>query len=136
MDLFQHAFQEREKVETKPFPLKAVMEAADPLAEDFEVWKLKPGANHVLKDLFKMAAGYASRYQRTGQRVSARLLWERERDQIKAVRMRLKLRGVALGDWRGYEINNNLVPLITRHIIDRRPDWKGLFEMRARKGEL
>ena len=115
--------------------LLAVMSAQDQIAEDFEIWKLKPGANHVLSDLFAMAAPYAKRYRKTGQRVSIKLLWELERDRIKSVKKRLKRRGMDLREWRSYTLNNIFTALIARHIMDRRGDWDGMFELRKRGSE-
>lgn len=103
---------------------------SDPSAQ-FVLWQQQTGARHVLTDLYRMAAPYARRYHRTGQRVSVRLLWERERDRIKEVRARLIRRGCDLAKWGGYRLNNNLTAQIARHIVYRRPEWNGMFELRG-----
>ena len=103
------------------------------IADDFAIWKLEPGSRHVLRDMHAMAAGYAKRFHRTGQRVSVRLLWERERDKIKAVRLRLRSRGTDIEKWNGYRLNNDFHALIARHILNRHPEWDGLFELRERR---
>jgi hypothetical protein len=108
---------------------------ADAIALEFAQWKLQPGSRHVLRDMHAMAAGYAKRYLKTGQRVSVRLLWERERDKIKAVRLRLRARGMDLEKWNGYRLNNDFHSRIARHILDHHPAWDGLFELRERRSE-
>lgn len=90
------------------------------------------GGNHVLKDMYRKAAPYASRFLRTGRRVSVRLLWEIERDQITEVRRRLKAKNVDLKKWNTYALNNNFHALVAKHIISHRPDWAGMFEIRDR----
>jgi len=129
-DLFsRQARLEMEADERKPEP-----HDVDPdIRRQFEEWKQTPGANHVLKDLHAKAYPYAKRYIKTGQRVSVRLLWELERDRIKYVRARLKRRGIDLGKWKGYRLNNNLHSMVARHITERHPEWQGMFEMRERK---
>lgn len=98
--------------------------------QEFDRWVHSPGGRHVASDLFRIAARYAARYQRTRRQVSMKLLWELERDQIAEVRRRLKERGIPLAPWKGYALNNNFHSHMARMIEDRRPDWKGLFERR------
>lgn len=101
-----------------------------PFAQEFAEWKQTPGAGHVLRDLYRLAARYAARYAARRQRVSMKLLYELERDRIHGVRSRLRARGVKLGKWKGYALNNNLHAHIARHIVSRRPEWAGMFEER------
>ena len=100
------------------------------MAQEFNTWIHTPGGRHVASDLFRIAARYAARYQRTRRQVSMKLLWELERDQIAEVRRRLKDRGIPLAPWKGYALNNNFHAHMARMIEDRRPEWAGLFERR------
>ena len=80
--------------------------------------------------MYALAARYAPEAIRTGIPVSAKLLCELVRHEIKHGRFRMKQRGISLSKWRGYTINNSLTASIARHIVARRPEWDGLFEFR------
>ena len=99
-------------------------------AQRFAAWKETPSGRHVLNEFYRQAAGYCNRWVKTGQRVSARLIAELVRDKIKCVRARAKQRGIKLQKWGGYAINDWNTPSIARHIMDRRPEWRGCFETR------
>lgn len=99
-------------------------------AEQFDAWVHSPGGRHVAREVYRVCARYARRYARTGQRCSIKLVWELVRYRIREVRARAQSRGVDLAGWGGYALNNSLTAHMARHIIDRRPDWAGLFELR------
>ena len=111
----------------------AADERRDQIARDFEEWKQSLGARHVLRDMHAKAAGFFRDYQRFGIRVSMKYLWEIERHHLGKVRARLKRMGGDLEKWHGYRLNNNFTALIARHILDRHPEWDGLFEIRERR---
>jgi hypothetical protein len=105
----------------------------DPTIEQrFDSWKERPGARHVLRDIYRMAAGYVPGWRRDGIPVSIKLLWELERHRIKRVRTRAQRLGVRLGRDHGYTLNNDFTAMVARHIEQHRPDWRGLFEKRER----
>ena len=98
--------------------------------QDFHEWIHTPGGRHVAADLYRAAARYARRWRIFGRRVSMKLLWELERDQIAEVRRRLKRKGINLQAWKGYALNNNVHSYMARHIADHRPEWADMFETR------
>jgi len=100
------------------------------LAQRFDEWVHTPGARHVAKDLYKKAYRYAKRFLRTGKRVSFTLIWEMERDRIAHVRRWLRQRGKSLENSYGYALNNSYRAYMARHIVDHRPEWAGMFELR------
>lgn len=60
----------------------------DSLADRAERWMHSPGGRHVMRDLYALAAQYASVWKRTGIPVSIKLLFEIERHRIKCVTAR------------------------------------------------
>ena len=96
----------------------------------FEEWKSTPGGGHVMADLYRIASRYGTRWHNLRRRVSMRLLWELERDNIAEVRRRARRKGIELRKWKGYALNNDLAPYAAIHLETRRPDWKGMFEHR------
>ena len=104
--------------------------------EAFAEWKEKPGAKHVLRDLYALAAGYVRDWKRFKIPVSVKLLCEIERQRIKTRRARYRrwYKG-PLPTSMGYTLNNTLTASIARHIIAHKPEWEGLFETRETKGE-
>ena len=56
--------------------------------QKFERWKETPGARHVLRKAYAIAAHYAARHRRTHRRVSMKLIWELLRDHVSYVRVR------------------------------------------------
>ena len=98
----------------------------------FDQWKVSKGGNHVLRDLYAIAAGYAQEWQRSGVPVSMKLLWELERHQIKRVKARAQKMGRRIGKDQGYTLNNTFTALVARHIEGHRKDWAGMFEKRER----
>lgn len=106
---------------------------SDRIAVDFAEWKQQFGSRHVLRDLHAMAAGFYRDYQRYGLRVSMKYLYEIERHRVRTVRKRLQHMGGDLHKWNGYRLNNDFTALIARHIIDKHPEWDGMFEFRERR---
>jgi len=107
--------------------------------EQFQDWLTKPGARHVLRDIYAIAAPYAREWKRTGVSVSVKLLVELERHRIRHVRARAQRRFRHLPQFDGYTLNNSFTESIARHIAAHRPDWAGMFDHReataTRKGK-
>jgi len=91
------------------------------------------GGRHVMRDLYALAAKFVPRWRRTGIPLSVALLWETERQRIKEVSARCQQRGIRLSKDNGYTLNNDRRAYVARHIMDRRRDWDGLFEIREVK---
>ena len=100
--------------------------------QQFAEWKELPGAKQVLREVYRRTAPYAARYLRTGRKVSIRLIWELCRDQIGVVHDRCKAKGIKLEKWQGYRLNDHFHALVSQHIEQHRPEWKGLFLHRER----
>jgi hypothetical protein len=97
-----------------------------PYAQQFEEWKDSAGGAWILERCYKRAAYFARVYKETGQKVSVRLLWELVRYfDLKKVRA---LHDVKKVD--GYAMNDHFHAHAARHIYARRPDWRGMFELR------
>ena len=96
----------------------------------FEEWVHSAGGRHVAREAYRQAARFARRWQRSGQHVSIKLIWELVRLRIREVRARARRRGVDLGDWEGYALNNIFSAYMARHMVARRPEWAGMFELR------
>ena len=103
---------------------------SDSLADRAERWMHSPGGRHVMRDLYALAARYARDWRRTGIPVSVKMLFEIERHRIKCVTVRALRRGYEIADEYGYTLNNSYTAYIARHMMARRPDWDGLFEVR------
>jgi len=101
--------------------------------QKFEAWKETPGGRHVLRDIYRLAAGYAGEWRRTRIPVSMKLLWEMERHRIKRVSVRAQRLGLKIAQADGYTLNNSFTALLVRHIYAHRPEWQGLFETRERR---
>jgi hypothetical protein len=98
-----------------------------PHAQEFEKWKATRGGGWILQWLYIFAAPYAQRFLESGRRVSIRLIWERVRDEklnwIRARHPDCKPVG-------GYAMNDHFHAHAARHILNRRPEWAGMFETR------
>lgn len=98
----------------------------------FAAWLERPGAGHIMRDLYALAAGYARDWRRTGIPVSVKLLVEIERHRIKTRRARFRrfFHGPVPRE-AGYTLDNRHTAYIARHIVAHRPEWDGMFEMRT-----
>jgi len=105
-------------------------------AEQFEYWKTLPGSRQILRAVYRHTARYGRRYIRTGRQVSVRLIWHLVRDEVNGVRKRCEQRGLDMRKWKGYSLNNSLTSSVSRHIMDRRPEWEGIFEVRKLKNDI
>lgn len=103
---------------------------APPLARQFDRWAHSPGGRQVLQIAYATAAPYARRFQRTGRRVSVRLVWEQMRDHLPFIKQRMLAKGIMLEKVNGFALNNNFHGYLARHIMSHRPEWAGLFELR------
>ena len=101
--------------------------------EVFGRWKETTGGAQVLRRCYQEAAEFGERYRRTGQQVSMDYIFHRVRDRLAAIQLRLRRSGCTLPRVGGYRLNNNFTAYIARHIMDRRPDWDGMFELRKIK---
>lgn len=113
----------------------AAHDAESALSHLADEWMHSPGGRHIMRDLYALAAGYVPRWRRTGIPIAVSLLWEIERQRIKEVTARCQRRGITLKKDYGYTLNNDRRPYVSRHMMDRRPDWKGLFETRELRAE-
>lgn len=96
--------------------------------QKFERWKQTPGARHVLRKSYAIAAHYAARYRRTHRRVSMKFIWELLRDHVSQVQVRSKPE--VLQQFEGYTLNNIFTPYVARHILAHKPEWAGMFQLR------
>jgi len=99
----------------------------------FDDWADTPGGRQVLRIAYATTAKYAARYLRTGRRVSMKLIFEIMRDNIAFIKARTRAKGLVFHKVDGFALNNNLHAYIARHIINHKPTWVGLFEMREIK---
>ncbi len=99
-------------------------------AQQWEHWRQTPGGRHVLQIAYAITARYGNRFERTGRRVSIRLIWESLRDAIPFIRNRMTAKGIMLEKLDGFALNDHLHAYVARHIMDHKPEWKGLFETR------
>ena len=106
----------------------------DSLCDRAMRWMHTPGGRHVMRDLYALAAKYVPRWRRTGIPVSVAMLWEIERQRIKEVSARAVRMGYKIKDEHGYTLNNSYRAYVARHVMDRRKNWTGLFEIRELKG--
>ena len=111
-------------------------EGFDRIAEGFEEWRQTKSGKHILADLYRIAGGCFREWERHKVRCSSKYLFEVERRRIRIVRKRLKAQGADLEKWNGYALNNDHSSLVARHMIEHRPAWEGMFELRTRKGEV
>lgn len=115
----------------KPVPSSLQTDLFTPeVIQQFEAWKATPGGAQVLRIAYAITARYARRFQRSGRRVSMKLIWEELRDNIAFIRARMLSRKIMLDKVNGFALNNNFHSLTARHIVSHRPEWGGLFEFR------
>jgi len=100
------------------------------LAERADVWMHSPGGRHVMRDLYALSARYANDWKRTGIPVSIAMIFEIERHRIKCVTARAVRMGLKLKDEYGFTLNNSYRAYVARHIMARRVEWDGIFELR------
>lgn len=100
------------------------------IAQEFAAWKETPGGRYILMTAYRLAAGQARRFQEHKQRGSIRLVWETLRYRLKWIRACAARKGVCLEKWGGYQLNDHFHAHVARHIMDHRPEWAGLFELR------
>lgn len=110
--------------------LEGTLAVTDSLADRAERWMHSPGGRHVMRDLYALAAKYERDWRSTGIPVSVAMLFEIERHRIKIVTARALRLGYEIADEYGYTLNNSYRAYVARHMMDRRTDWKGMFEVR------
>lgn len=97
----------------------------------FTLWKERPGAKHVLRDAYRLTASYVPKWKRTGIPVSATLIFELLRHRLKHVHDRAVRKEVKSASLDGYALSNCIRPYLARHILEHKPEWKGIFETRV-----
>lgn len=107
----------------------------DPTLADLAwAWMHTPGGRHVMRDLYALADRYSRTWKRTGVPVSVKLVFEVERQRIKETSARAlricRARGIRWERPDGYTLNNSFTAYVARHMMSRRPEWAGLFEVR------
>ena len=100
-------------------------------AQQFAVWKEKPGAKYVLRDFYRLTASYVKDWQKTGIPVSATLVFELLRYRMQHVYSRAERMKVSDAKLDGYSLPNSIRPYVARHYMEHKPEHKGLFEIRA-----
>lgn len=85
----------------------------------------------LLEQLFRRAHPYALRYLAGGAKVSIKLIWELVRQDLKEHRVRKINQGCPVEKVDGYALNNNFHSHAARFLVDRRPQWMGMFEERG-----
>jgi hypothetical protein len=104
------------------------------LQQEFNDWKQTPGGAEILRIAYAITARYAARYLRTGRRVSIRLIWENLRDNVTHIRARRAAFAHGLsGEKGGFTLNDHHHAYLARHILNHKPQWSGLFELRKTK---
>jgi hypothetical protein len=103
-------------------------------AQQWDHWHQTPGGRQVLRIAYAITARYGQRFIRTGRRVSIRLIWEEMRDSIVFIRARMISKGIMLEKLDGFALNDHLHAYVARHIMEHKPEWKGLFELRELGG--
>ena len=98
--------------------------------QEFREWHAKPGAKHILRDAFRLTASYVPQWKRTGIPVSATLVFELLRHRVKHVMDRAERKAVKEAALDGYTLPNCIRPYMARFIMERRPEWQGVFETR------
>lgn len=83
-----------------------------------------------LEQLFRRVYPYACDYLKTGVTVSIKLPWEQVRHDLKKHRIIKVRRGQKISKVNGYSLNNNFHAHAARFIIQRRPQWAGMFDER------
>ena len=100
------------------------------IAQRFAAWKATPGGGQILRRMYEITAGYYAEFQRYGTRVSQRLIWERIRHRLNLIEARLRKAGRRLEKERGYCLNDHFTAYAVRHMVEHRPEWSAMFELR------
>lgn len=98
--------------------------------QKFEAWKETPGGRHLLRHAYRITAGLLRRMA-PKQRLSVKLVWELLRHRYRWICAGLKRRGLKPQQVDGFALNNIFTAYVARHMISRRPDWDGRFELRT-----
>jgi hypothetical protein len=106
-----------------------------PLAARAWNWMHTRGGRMIMRDLYALAASFVSDWQNSGIPISMSYLFEIERHRIKLVRARAQKMHADITRDYGYTLNNSYRAYVARHILNARPDWAGLFELREVQNE-
>ena len=101
------------------------------IAQRFEAWKATRGGAFCLCKLHAITAGYYARWRRTGVKPCTALVWNQVRYNLDEVRAKLAAKGQRLRRERGFWLNDNFSSRAVRLMIEHRPEWAILFELRA-----
>lgn len=126
-DLFRHAMIQQQKQEdAEKICDKKILSWED----QYCIWKRQKGARHVLKHFYAITSSYVAEWQKTGLPVSNALIFELIRHKIKHRLNRAERLDIKLSKWEGYTLNNNFRAYIARDVMEHKPEWKGIFEIR------
>lgn len=96
----------------------------------FETWAHTEGGRMVMRDLYEIAASYYRDFTIQGVTVSMFLVIGLERHKIKQGRAHAQAGDAILKKSYGYTLNNSYAPYVARHMLEAKPEWKGMFELR------
>lgn len=100
------------------------------IAQRFDQWRQTRGGAFCLCKLYAVTARYVRDWRRTGIKPGTRLVWEVLRYELDDVRRKLQARGHELRRERGFWLNDHFTAHAIRHMIQHRPEWNGIFELR------
>ena len=104
-----------------------------PIAARALNWMHTKGGRMIMRDIYAIAAGFVSDFEKSGIPVSVDYIFHIERHRIKMVRSRAQKMGVKIEHHYGYALNNTYTPYVARRILQNKPEWTGLFELREVK---
>lgn len=106
------------------------MDAKAPISARAFNWMHTKGGRMIMRDLYAIAAGFVKDWERSGIPVSIDYIFHIERHRIKLVKSRAQRMKVRIEKHYGYALNNTYTPYVARRILQNRPEWSGLFELR------
>jgi hypothetical protein len=103
---------------------------AEELDKAYQVWRNLRGAKHILNHFYRLTYAYVGEWKRTGVPVSAMLVWELVRHKVKHRINRAERMEIKLAAWGGYSLCNNFRARVAKEVMERRPEWNGIFDTR------
>lgn len=105
--------------------------AASPHEREFNAWKATKYGAHLLEKIYRTAAvRFADNFVRRGRQVSMKLIFELVRYDLPWIKRALSRRGIRATKVDGFALNNNFTAPAARHLMNRRQEWQGMFELR------
>ena len=99
------------------------------LDQEYAAWSEMPGARHIKKHCYRITAAYVTEWRKSRIPVSFSMIWELVRHLVKHRLSRMERLAVDASKWDGYSLPNNFRGRLTREIMEKRPDWAGIFEI-------